>query len=239
MSDFDLNTVFNTEKGQKRIRWLIGFLAIIITLFVVSISYFTVTVVPKLVVIAQEDSKKSALINSMNNTINAQNTQIQNMKTLINYTNTVLSLTKNITDAITNQNIQLGQSVRDKEAELQNMVERLYSIQRSYNYTLHDPTYVEMISFVQNNTVDQNVYHAPDYVCYNFAIDFVNDAFHAGLRCGYVQIVYTNGSGHAVVAFQTLDRGLTYIEPQNDNVITLNEGGIYWGNPIAKINVVW
>jgi hypothetical protein len=48
-------------------------------------------------------------------------------------------------------------------------------------------------------------------VCCDFAERLHNDAEIAGLKCAYVAIDLSTG-GHAIVAFQTSDKGLIYID---------------------------
>ena len=38
----------------------------------------------------------------------------------------------------------------------------------------------------------------------------------AGIRCAVVELRYTSAQGHLIVAFNTIDRGLVYFEPQSD-----------------------
>lgn len=94
-------------------------------------------------------------------------------------------------------------------------------------YTIRDPTYLEVLSFVAENQVDQNPYIVGSYICWNFVGDFKNDAFRAGYRCGYVHINFID-SAHAIVRFDTVDMGIIYIEPQNDEIVTLVVGQSYW-----------
>ena len=98
-------------------------------------------------------------------------------------------------------------------------------------YTLRDPTYAEVLNFRAENTVDQNPYNKDTYVCVNFAGDFKNDAFRAGYRCGYVTIDFVD-SGHVIMYFDCIDVGVVYIEPQNDEIVTLVVGQHYWDRTI-------
>lgn len=98
-------------------------------------------------------------------------------------------------------------------------------------YTLRDPTYAEVLNFRAENTVDQNPYVVGSYVCWNFAGEFKNDAVRAGFRCGFVHIDFVDGA-HAIVRFDCVDVGVVYIEPQNDEIVTLVVGQPYWDRTI-------
>ncbi|MBT8171904.1 hypothetical protein KJN74_03435 [Candidatus Bathyarchaeota archaeon] len=101
-----------------------------------------------------------------------------------------------------------------------------------------DPTYNEAITFLNSDKTDQNEYSTPDYVCYDFTADFNKNAQEAGYRCGFVYIEFTD-SAHAIVCFNTTDRGLIYIEPQTDEIIELTIGQLYLDSTIRDISLIW
>jgi hypothetical protein len=94
-------------------------------------------------------------------------------------------------------------------------------------YNLRDPTYDEVRQFLAQDRTDANKYVEGEYVCSDFAADVNTSAEAQGLRCALVEIKYPEGSGHAVVAFQTVDRGLVFIEPQYDEEVTIELGRSY------------
>jgi prefoldin subunit 5 len=104
-------------------------------------------------------------------------------------------------------------------------------------YYFIDPTYDEAIAFINSDETDENEY-TPDYVCYDFTADFINNAAQAGYRCGFVYIEFTH-SAHAVACFNTTDMGLIYIEPQSDEIIDLAVGQTYLNYVIVKMGIIW
>ena len=94
-------------------------------------------------------------------------------------------------------------------------------------YNLRDPTYHEVKQFLAQDRTDANQYVEGEYVCSDFAADVNSNAEAQGLRCALVEIKYPEGSGHAVVAFQTLDKGLVFVEPQYDEEVTIELGRSY------------
>lgn len=92
-------------------------------------------------------------------------------------------------------------------------------------YTLRDPTFLEVLTFLANDKTDRNPY-TPWYTCINFAADVKNNAFAAGYKCGFVYIKFKD-SAHAVVCFNTTNRGLIFVEPQYDQIVTLKIGESY------------
>jgi hypothetical protein len=95
-----------------------------------------------------------------------------------------------------------------------------------------DPTYGEAMRFVSSDKTDSNAYVAGKYVCSNFARDFQTHALGTGYNCGYVTIIFSDWTTHALNCFNTTDVGLIFIEPQTDQVLTLKAGDAYFGLPI-------
>jgi hypothetical protein len=106
-------------------------------------------------------------------------------------------------------------------------------------YLLHNPTYAEMKSFLQNDTTDKNIYNSTTYTCSYFSMDVKNNAETQGIRCALIILYFNNTLGHAMVGFNTTDNGFIYIEPQDDKEKNIVEGSIYWGYAIRTILIIW
>lgn len=95
-----------------------------------------------------------------------------------------------------------------------------------YNYEFKDPTYYEMKEFLARDKTDLNEYREGlfgflfPYVCTNFARDVKRNAIKQGIRCAGVVIWFEdnklNRAFHVIVAFNTIDKGVIFIEPQTD-----------------------
>lgn len=115
---------------------------------------------------------------------------------------------------------------------------------------LHNPTYKEMMEFLAGDETDSNPFIKGEYVCFDFAAELNNNAEANGLRAAYVRI-RAKEWGHAVVAFETVDRGLVFIEPQSDKDIPLVIGEPYpwqqvganrpmnYDDAVAEIQIIW
>jgi len=97
----------------------------------------------------------------------------------------------------------------------------------SDGYTLQNPTYQEMKTFLAEDDTNDNSYAEDKYVCVDFSAAVNNNAEAQGIRCAIVDIFYPDGYGHTIVAFDTTDRGLIYIEPQFDEEVKLVIGRSY------------
>jgi len=93
-------------------------------------------------------------------------------------------------------------------------------------FTIRDPTFNEAINFMNIDKTDELEY-TDTFLCRHFAATFKKNAFEAGYRCFYVSIDYSGNTGHAIVSFDTTDRGLIFIEPQGDRVVTVKIGESY------------
>jgi hypothetical protein len=117
-----------------------------------------------------------------------------------------------------------------------------------HGYCLKDPTYAEAVAFLRDDLTDRHAYDEDSYVCSHFSRDVCNNAEAAGWRCAFVELRFSD-SGHSIVAFDTIDQGLVYFEPQFDDEVRLEVGRSYaqlndYGTPyyddvIRDILVIW
>ena len=103
---------------------------------------------------------------------------------------------------------------------------------------LKNPTFQELRDFILKDRANRNEFVLNLYECRHFATDVNNNAEAKGLRCAFVLLCFDRGQ-HAVVAFDTTDRGLVYIEPQTDAAIHPEVGGKYQGKEIREILIAW
>ncbi len=96
-----------------------------------------------------------------------------------------------------------------------------------HGYTLRDPTYKETVAFLRGDRTDKNKYVEDSYVCSHFARDVCNNAEAEGLRCAFVSLIYPEG-GHALIAFDTIDKGLVYFDAITDERVKPVVGKRYY-----------
>jgi hypothetical protein len=116
------------------------------------------------------------------------------------------------------------------------------------SYTVRNPTYSEVLNFISSDQTNENIYDDDEYVCWNYVADFKNNAFDEGYRCGFVYVEFPD-LAHAIVAFDTTDQGLIFVEPQSDEFIELvigepfNDRDIYlepeYDDTVIAIGIVW
>lgn len=115
---------------------------------------------------------------------------------------------------------------------------------------LRNPTYLELRDFLTRDETDSRLFVSGEYVCFDFAAALNNNAEASGIRAAYVRI-RSREWAHAVVAFETADRGLIFIEPQSDREVRLVVGESYpwrqagaarsttYNDPVVEIQIIW
>jgi len=145
------------------------------------------------------------VVNELNRVRNSQllaNTELQEMQAELTAVEIELNASK-----------ELVESLEDTLSNLQVNYDRLTT---GYGYVLRDPSYQEMKAFLKQDETSEQEYLRNEYICVDFAANVKTNAAEEGIRCAYVVIEYLGITGHAIVAFDTTDRGLVYIEPQFD-----------------------
>jgi len=91
----------------------------------------------------------------------------------------------------------------------------------SQDASIRNPTYNQMEQFIIQDTTDSNPYILYSYVCEDFARDTIQNAKNQGIRGAMIYLNNPSGyAGHAIVAFQTTDKGLYFVEPQLDVIFS-------------------
>lgn len=83
-----------------------------------------------------------------------------------------------------------------------------------------NPTYSEAVQFLREDQTDRHKYDFDSYNCRDFSADVLRNADSRGIRAAFISIRLRQGS-HAVVGFETVDKGMVYFEPQTDKEVVL------------------
>lgn len=134
---------------------------------------------------------------------------------------------------------------------LENITSKINILKNQDKTKLEDPTYDEALSFIFNDRTNENTYNSITYNCVHFSTDVNNNAEKKGIRCAFVELILTNNYPHAIVAFNTTDKGLVFFEPQLDEKAEIEIGKDYWqdclenstslveGNLIVSYTLYW
>lgn len=110
-------------------------------------------------------------------------------------------------------------------------------------HNLRNPSYDELMAFLESDKTDE-IPHTPDFKCQQFSLTLRERANEQGLRCACVLVYWVpveGGAGlnytHALSAFNTTDRGLIHIEPQQDTEFLIEEQWQPWPCGVMKSNM--
>jgi hypothetical protein len=88
------------------------------------------------------------------------------------------------------------------------------------------------MTFLASDKTDEIPYSYPNFVCHNFSVTLREDANKQGFRCAIAQVYYVPIKNDQEVfyahAFNTTDRGLIYIEPQNYQQYLITNQWQHW-----------
>ncbi|MDY6958716.1 MAG: hypothetical protein SVK08_06115 [Halobacteriota archaeon] len=98
------------------------------------------------------------------------------------------------------------------------------------NEKAKDPSLDELVSFLESDETENNLYDVDSFVCGDFAEMLHNNAEASGIRAGWVAITFEDWEPHASNVFETTDRGLVYIDCTRSNVSVNDEEDILFCN---------
>lgn len=120
---------------------------------------------------------------------------------------TTSTITVKTTEILTSSTTEISTTTLTETKTIQTTVTKTVQ-----NRTLRNPTWQELLNFLKEDETDTLIYRADKFDCSGFAITLREHAIVQGFRCAYVEIEFIDGSGHALTAFQTLDKGLVYVD---------------------------
>ncbi|MCJ7571811.1 MAG: hypothetical protein MUO82_08045, partial [Candidatus Thermoplasmatota archaeon] len=102
-------------------------------------------------------------------------------------------------------------------------------------YEMNNPTYSEVWDFIRRDTTNYKDYNAVTFNCGHYSLAVNNNSESKGIRCALVIVNFSGGAVHALVAFNTTDKGILYIEPQSDEKVLLEVGKDYWADCVVDV----
>jgi hypothetical protein len=105
-----------------------------------------------------------------------------------------------------------------------------------------NPTLADVLDFVATNTINREPYTRGQFVCTEYAVAFHDAAEAAGLRAALVSVAFTEGVGHALNAFDTVDFGRVYIDCTGSSSADAEDhydtiGYLKVGKPYGRLHV--
>ena len=123
---------------------------------------------------------------------------------------------------------QLTNDSNNLENNLSATQQELELLKQGDKFTMHDPTYNEVAMFIGEDDTNTNQYVPDIFTCIDFAQGVNNNAEKQGIRCCVIHVEFEN-KAHALIGFNTVDKGMVYVEPQSDEwVENFEVGNDYW-----------
>ncbi len=175
------------------------------------------------------------LVLTQDNLLSTQNELSDTLETLQDTQNDLRSTE----DTLAATQLDLAEAITqlsESEALAADNAQRLADVQflfdnlsQGYSYVANEVSYQDVIDFLASDTTDINAYNSTNYTCFNFTADVISNALGRYIWCGFVYVLFKDGAvAHALVAFETSDRGIVYFEPQTDDEVDLQIGKRYW-----------
>jgi len=187
--------------------------------------------------------------------LGSKETELNSTKEELHSTQTELTSTLDKFNTTQSELESKREELTERETELSDLQISYEGLMTGHGYTIKDPTYNEMMRFLRADDTDKTKYIKDKYECVEFSTDLCNGAEEEGIRCAYVNLRFPDGKGHAIVAFNTIDKGLTYVEPQSDDLVRVEIGksfhkcivtkaGYYYEKPdyddtIEEVLIAW
>lgn len=154
-----------------------------------------------------------------------KNIEINNL--IEDYENDLYVLNTQI-DYLTEDKNYFKDQYNEAKIELNNLTSEIEYYRNGSRYELHDPTYHEVKNFIKRDSTDKIRYDEETFNCLDYSTELNNNADEEGIRCCVVELGLKD-IAHALVGFNTTDRGMVYVEPQSDEwVEDLVIGNDYW-----------
>ena len=100
---------------------------------------------------------------------------------------------------------------------------------------VRNPTHDEVLEFIQEDETDEMEYLEGEFECLDFCMMFRNNAVKKGYISYTVWIDFEGQTfGHSIIAFNTTDGGMVYLDPQLDYFVNLQEGIDYWKDAVQS-----
>ncbi len=97
---------------------------------------------------------------------------------------------------------------------------RFVPVSLSNNVLAKNPTWEELVTFLELDATDEDMYMLRVRVCADFANTLHNNAEKAGIRAAWVALeIEGKPIGHALNAFETTDKGLVFVDSTGSGLI--------------------
>jgi len=214
-SNYKLKEVKSNKSSHKKTSIAI----LIIIAFIITAVFLTYTIRGK--EIQSLDAHYKSRVDSLSNEINSLNE-------IINISDSKVAQLLSVKFQMEIEISQLTNDSNNLENNLSATQQELDLLKQGDKYSMHDPTYSEVVNFIAVDDTNTNEYVPDVFTCINFAQGVNNNAESIGIRCCVIHVEFETNA-HALIGFNTIDKGMVYVEPQSDEwVENFEVGNDYW-----------
>ncbi|MFZ2410293.1 MAG: hypothetical protein WAW23_01855 [Candidatus Methanoperedens sp.] len=83
--------------------------------------------------------------------------------------------------------------------------------------------YREYVDWFRNYNLNIRSYTPQEYICGQYTVDMINASEKAGYKAYFAAVLFSDGTGHAIVSFKSTFSGFTswyFFEPQTNKLLT-------------------
>jgi hypothetical protein len=109
--------------------------------------------------------------------------------------------------------------IHEKEFKLPTQLYKMsHTMRYNKNEDAKDPTWTQLKSFLTSNIIFKNMltgkakYKTGEFMCQDFNMSLLNNAYAFGIRCGDVSIIFKDGGSHTINVFDTTDHGWVFVD---------------------------
>jgi len=96
-------------------------------------------------------------------------------------------------------------------------------------------TYQKIVEWLAKDKTNSTPYNDDSFTCVDYSGQVKANAEADNVRCGFMYIWRDDGTAHVIVVFDSVDRGLVYVEPQFDWVIPEPKAGLVFGALVKSV----
>jgi len=186
--------------------------------------------------------------------LNSTQTELSSTKTQLSAVQTQLSTAQNQLSSASSELSSAKSQLTDSQSQLASSMQQLTDYKKTMQglgITVHssptqwifngltwihndnsqatNPTYDQLMAFINQDKTDQHPYDANSFNCVNYSTSIYNNAEAANIEAAMVSISLKNAViGHAVNAYITSDYGLVYVDcTGRDTIARVETGKLY------------
>jgi len=159
-------------------------------------------------------------IDGLSETVKTQGFKISNLTLNFNFLKKNLNLLNNTLKQLNEKIKNIVLDIAELRAKIYLMENDIKILKVGFKSGLKNPTLKVLKDFIRKDDTDKYEYIKGKFTCINFTNEFIKNFAKEGYySCVAIIFIHNKTSSHALVAVNTKDVGLVYVEPQSDDIL--------------------